>query len=478
MPYWGLARARLAEGNTDLAIAAAQAAVAAAPAHPDAHFALTSTYASLGRFPQAIEAAQRGLAFIEDDRLLEAAIYAMNVLEGVSNEDLAGLHRRLGALTSKDPPRARDSFPNTRNPDRPLRLGLLSCDFHLHSCAFFLEGLIPAFDRARIIPILYSTTGEPDDVTRRFRSLAPMRDLTVMSEHQAAAQAQADAIDIMLDLSGWVSRPQMKLLARRIAPIQGTYLGYPNTTGLPTMDFRLVDAVTDPPGAEAHCTERLIRLPRCFLAFAPSAAWPQPRGPRPGPIVFGSFNNLMKINQATAALWKRVLDAAPGSRLLLKSPRLPQPLINHYRAMLVHSGIPEDRLILHPFIQSNAEHVALYHRVDIALDPFPYNGTTTTCEALWMGVPTITLRGDSHRARVGASLLSAVGLPELIAANEDQYVTIAGSLASDPPRLASLQSDLRARMAGSPLCDHRSLAVAIEDSILALWQSWCRAELA
>jgi predicted O-linked N-acetylglucosamine transferase (SPINDLY family) len=480
MPYWGLARARLAEGNPQAALLAARTAVSAAPNHPDSHFTLCSTFASLGRFPEAVEAARHGLSLGDDERLLQAAIYAMNVSDGFPNEELAGLHRRLGSLISNPPPRSRATFPNTRNPDRPLRLGLLSCDFHLHSCAFFLEGLLATLDRSRLWPILYSTTGDPDEVTKRFQALAPMRDLTTMSEDQAAAQVTSDAIDIMLDLSGWVSPPQMKLLARRLAPLQGTYLGYPNTTGVPAIDFRIIDAITDPPGAESQCTETLIRLPRCFLAFTPSPSWPPSRSPRQpsDPITFGSFNNIMKISQATASLWNRVLQAVPTSRLLLKSPRLPEELLNHHRAMLIQAGIPEDRLTLHPFIAANAAHIELYHKIDIALDTFPYHGTTTTCEALWMGVPTITLQGDSHRSRVGASLLSTVGLPDLVAKDEDQYVQIASDLADDHHRLATLHSTLRDRMAASPLCDARGLASTLESALRDLWRSWCSGQLA
>jgi predicted O-linked N-acetylglucosamine transferase (SPINDLY family) len=480
LPYEALARCRLAQSDPQGALDAAQRGLAAAPDHPDSYFGVCNTLARLGRFREAIEVARRGLARGDDPLLLESAIYAMNVCDGIEPSELTDLHRRLGLAVTGGSARPASTFSNTKDPQRPIRLGLLSCDLRLHSVSFFLEGLLRELDRSQITPILYSTTLDHDEVTQRYKTIAQFRDMVHATQDQAVEMVAADSIDILIDLSGWAAPRQMKLMARRLAPIQGTYLGYPNTTGIPAIDFRLVDAVTDPPGSDAQCTESLIRLPRCFIAFTPSPDWPQPALSAalrdPGgveTITFASFNSIVKLSDAAIRVWRRILDAVPTSRLLLKSPRLPESLLAHHQAALVKEGIPADRLTLHPFIDKVADHVALYHHADIALDPFPYNGTTTTCESMWMGVPPVALSGNTHRARVGVSLLTAVGVPELIAASEEEYVRLAVELANDRPRLAALHNTLRPRMAASPLCDARGLARDFESALREFWRRWC-----
>jgi len=482
LPHYGLAQCLLAEGDPVGAVSAAERCTQLTPQHPDAWFGLTTIHARLGDFSQAITSARRGLAFAPSDvSLLQAAIYALNVIDSADESELTDLHRRLGQAITPTAPRDPRTFPNARDPEKRLRLGLMSCDLKTHSVAFFLEGLLAAFDQGQFDVSLYSTTARHDDVTERLKSLATFRDLVPMTQAQIQQTFAADAPDILIDLSGWTNRAQMSFLAPRLAPLQGTYLGYANTTGLPSIDFRIVDALTDPPSADydAQATERLIRLPRCFLAFTPSADWPSPRptsGPRTqdsGPFTFASFNNLTKLSPTTARLWRRILDAVPNSRLLLKTPRVPKELLDHHRAALIAAGIPESRLTLHPYIYDLSEHIALYHQVDIALDPYPYHGTTTTCEALWMGVPVITLAGHNHRSRVGVSLLTTINHLELIAATEDDYVTKATQLAADPARLNHLHTTLRADMQSSELLNPAGLARAIEQALREEWRRYC-----
>ena len=247
-------------------------------------------------------------------------------------------------------------------------------------------------------------------------------------------------------------------LARRAAPIQVTCIGDPRTTGNPAIDVRLVDEITDPaPASDAYCTERLVRLPGCFLCYEPHEDAPPPRRPLDVDgafVTFGSFNVADKTGPAVLDLWARLLRETPGSRLILKSlsyrpPEARERILARFRA----AGVDPGRVSIVAEEQSMADHLAWYRQVDIALDTFPYAGTTTTCDALWMGVPVVTLRGAWHPARVGASLLAAVGLPELVADDPDHYVRIAHALADDRERLAALHAGLRPRLAASPLLD-------------------------
>jgi predicted O-linked N-acetylglucosamine transferase (SPINDLY family) len=257
-----------------------------------------------------------------------------------------------------------------------------------------------------------------------------------------------------------------------MAPIQATYLGYPNTTGLRAMDYRLTDPIADPPGvAERFHTEKLVRFASTAWAYAPPPDSPTPaRISGDDPVIFGSFNALAKLNEATLRLWREILEAVPGSRLLLKSASDALPGWSRH---LVAAGFPADRVKLMAPSKSVAEHLAEYARIDVALDPFPYNGTTTTCEALWMGVPVVALAGDRHAARVGASLLTALGRTEWIASSATDYVRIAARLASDRGGRAGLRSELRNDMSRSPLLDHPAQAARFGDALRGMWRDWC-----
>ena len=257
-----------------------------------------------------------------------------------------------------------------------------------------------------------------------------------------------------------------------------SWLGYPCTTGLGTIDYRLTDGLADPPGAtDSHYSESLVRLPRTFLCYQPPADAPPPV-PTPSlsgaPFTFGSFNNLPKINPQVIEAWAEILARAPASRLLLKS----HALVDVETRARVHQafsgrGIDPARVELVGWVRNPADHLALYNQVDLGLDPFPYNGTTTTCEAMWMGVPVLTLAGTRHAARVGASLLAQVELPDFVVPTLDEYVARAVGYATNPRALAEVRSGLRARMAASPLCDGRAFAHDMENAYRAMWRGWC-----
>src|SRR5690606_15116835 len=265
----------------------------------------------------------------------------------------------------------------------------------------------------------------------------------------------------------------------RPAPIQISYLGYPNTTGLPQIDYRITDHIADGDDADDFHTETLIRLPRCFLAFAAPDHAPEIEPPpvqRNGHVTFGSFNNLAKVNRKVVALWAEVLRAVPGSRLLLKASGSGDPTAQqHLRDAFVRAGVAPERIRFADYASSARGHLEVYREVDIALDTFPYNGTTTTCEALWMGVPVVTLAGERHAARVGASLLNAAGFTAGIAERPEDYVTIARLMAGQPQLLVALRGNLRAGMARSPLCDAAGHTRALEEAYRAVWHIWCEA---
>jgi protein O-GlcNAc transferase len=370
-------------------------------------------------------------------------------------------------------PGAARPAPAAPDPERRLRVAYASPDFANHSCSYFLAPLLAAHDRMRVEVFAYSDVAMPDGVTQAFRGLDLVwRDFAGLEDEAFLAQARADRIDILVDCAGHTTGNRLTAFARRAAPVQVTWLGYPGTTGLDVFDARLVDAETDPPDALA--SETLIRVKDGFLAYLPPPYAPEPGKPpfaRNGYMTFGSFNNLPKLNPQTIALWARAVAAVPDARLLIKARGLDEtPTAQRVRELLAAAGLPDERVDLCGFVDGVAAHIALYDEVDIALDPTPYNGTTTTCEALWMGVPVLTLAGEWHASRVGVSLLTRAGLGDLIAATPEEFVARAATLAANRARLAELRAGLRARLAASPLCDGRRLAAEFETIYRELWR--------
>ncbi|PWC31564.1 hypothetical protein TSO221_33775 [Azospirillum sp. TSO22-1] len=362
--------------------------------------------------------------------------------------------------------------PPPHGDGRRLRIGYVSPDFRAHSIAMFLLPLLEHHDRTRVELFAYANIERADGITRRVRGLVDhWRDIRERSDDEAAATIRQDGIDVLIDLTGHTAGHRLGVFARRPARAQATWLGYPASTGLSAIDVRFTDAIADPPGAtDAWHSERLERLDDCFLCYSPLEPAPDPL-PRAadGPVTFGSFNALAKLNPSVAALWARVLNAVPGSRLLLKTaPLADRAVRRRVQGLFAEHGVAADRLDLRGHLPNGAEHLALYGAMDIALDPFPYNGTTTTCEALWMGVPVLTLPGAHHAARVSASLLTAVGLPELIAGSPDDFVERAHALAADRARLEEWRRGLRPMMQGSRLCDAAAFARRFEERCLAL----------
>jgi predicted O-linked N-acetylglucosamine transferase (SPINDLY family) len=291
------------------------------------------------------------------------------------------------------------------------------------------------------------------------------------------AVLRQDRLDILVDLAGHTELNRLVLFARRLAPVQATYLGYPDTTGLRSMDYRLVDEITDPAGrADPFCTEQLVRFAPTAWCYAPPQA-PEP-SPRPStlgrPVTFGCFNNFAKVTDESLRAWGQILAAIPGSRLLLKGHGLGAPVLQaEVRRRLEAARIDARRVELLERIESQAEHLAAYARMDVALDTFPYHGTTTTCEALWMGVPVVTLAGDRHASRVGVSLLSAIGRPAWVARDWRDYARIAVELVGTPGQLAAESPILRDAMLRSPLMDRAGQATRFGAALRSMWRNRC-----
>jgi protein O-GlcNAc transferase len=477
--HYNLGNALRELGKVDEAIAAYRQAVRIDPGSAKAHCNLAAGLFDRGNFDEAVAAYREAIRLKPDFVDASSALLGcMNYSERYSPTALFEAHRAWDERHGRPLPQS-DAYANDRSAGRRLKVGYVSPDFRQHSVAYFLEPLLRSHDRNEIEVFCYAEVSWPDAVTGRFKQLADHWVTTVgMSDEALAQRIRQDGIDILVDLVGHTAKNRLPVFARKPAPIQATWLGYPNTTGLKAVDYRLVDAVTDPESeANAWASETLVRLPGGFICYD------APRGaPAPGPVpslttavTFGSFNNPAKLSAVTLDAWAQVLARLPRARLLLKGkPFGDAATRSAYLDRLARRGVVAEQVEFVAWLPNQA-HLALYDRIDIALDPFPYNGTTTTCEALWMGVPVVTLRGDRHAGRVGASLLTQIGMSDLIADSVEAYVETAAALAGDPARLSELRHSLRPRMAASPLCDAPAFARKVEAAYRTMWQRWCAA---
>lgn len=434
-----------------------------------------------GRLEDALALYRRALSLKPESSSIHSnMLLALNYHPEFDAASLFAEHLAWGQTHGRTPLPADPPGPGGPAGGR-LKVGYVSPDFRAHSVAYFLEPILAHHDPDAVEIFCYVNVARADDVTRRLQGLGHhWRDIRDIPDEQVAETIRADGIHILVDLAGHTADNRLPLFARLPAPVQVSYLGYPNTTGLPQMDYRLTDATADPPGQEAFHSERLLRLPRGFLCYRPPEYAPAV-GPLPAlemrHITFGSFNAMAKINEQVVALWAQILAAVAHSRLLIKNHSLRDAATRErYVALFEKQGIAADRLEFVGWLDRPAEHLALYHRLDIALDTFPYHGTTTTCEALWMGVPVVTLAGNRHAGRVGVSLLTQLGLTELIAATPQEYVRLAVALAGDTERLARLRAGLRERMRHSPLLDAQSFTRDLEAAYREMWQRGREAE--
>jgi protein O-GlcNAc transferase len=388
---------------------------------------------------------------------------------------LLAFHREISAQIVPAAP-VRKSWPNTREPERRLRVGYLSADLRGHPVGYFIEPILENHDRAQVEVVCYSTTNAPDKITERLRPHATLwRECAGMPDERLVEAIAADRIDILVDLAGHTALNRIRVIAAKPAPVQVLYIGYPSTTGMAALDWLIADARVCPPGHERFYSERVARVEGSFWCYRPNAEAPEP-GDLPalaaGAITFGSYNALPKLSETTVRLWTRVLEVVPGSRLVLKALPFADAMTRKKTLeRFVAAGADPARVQIEPPTEPS-KFLAEYRRLDIALDPVPYNGGTTTCEALWMGVPVVSLAGGPFFARMSASLLHSTGLSELVTSSSDDYVRAAADLAADVPRLAGIRAGLRARMAASPLCDGPRAAHELEQAYRAMWRDW------
>ena len=479
-PVVGLAvilheRARFAEAER-----LCRAAIARNPDDFGLSLNLAISLHNLGLAREAVAILRRALARHPGNPMVAAALALFtSYAGGLSQQEVLEAHTAFAA-TLPAPPSPPPPFPNSREPRRRLRLGFVSADLRRHAVTIFLEPLLREIDPAAIDPVMFSNTVAEDDVTARLRALVPAwKSVVGMSDADVASLVRRERVDALVDLSGLTPGHRLGAFKLRCAPLQCTWLGYVNTTGLREIDYRIVDSSAGPPGAEAFASESLLRLDPLYLCYQPFAEAP-PVAPLPAlapdsaGITFGSFNNLSKLDDDCIALWSRLLHAVPCSRLILTHLAFADPEVAAYvEPRFAAHGIAADRLILLKPPPTLRQVYEQYSRVDIALDTLPFGGATTTCDALYHGVPVLALEGDRFASRQAASIIRAAGLPDLIARDAEHFLEIGRRLAADLPALAALRAGLRARLLASPVCDAPGFARRFEACIREAWARWC-----
>jgi protein O-GlcNAc transferase len=479
--YYNLAQAIHDNGNLEEAITYYQKALQIDPTIANAYYSLGKALKELGVLEEAVACYHKAL------KLNPNHVYAynnilllMNYTSRYDSQTIFSEHRRFAKQIAEPLYPHLFHYTNDRSPSRRLKVGYVSPDFRIHSVNYFIWPVLASHTHDRLEIFCYSDVNAPDNVTERLQGYADhWRNIAGMQDHEVAELVLKDGIDILVDLAGHTGNNRMLLFARKPAPVQVSWLGYPNTTGLSTIDYRIVDPYTDPHGlTDLFCTEKLLRLPESFLCYLPDQNSPDV-GPLPavasGYTTFGSFNIFTKVTEEVLALWSDVLKNVPHSHLVLKTKSFfDKQICERVMKTFGQNGIHSGRVELLGHEEHFLSHLSLYNRIDIGLDTFPYSGTTTTCEALWMGVPVITLAGNRHASRVGVSLLSNTGLTDLIAKTRDEYVDIAVNLAADTQRLQKLRENLRPMMKKSPLTDAKRFTENLENSYRYMWEMWCQ----
>lgn len=473
------------QGRAAEALALLRAAVAADPAYAEAHNNLGVLQRDVGDVPAALSSYERCLSLCPSSRNAgQNRLLALNYVCHGEEQHVSAAHAAWGRdFQAQYPPlQALTRADVDDDPLRPLRIGYVSPDLFTHSVSYFAEAPLTHHDRAAAHVTVYNATPHADAKTARLRAAVEAgghawRDVARLSEAELASAVREDRIDILVELTGHTANNRLGAVAHRPAPVQVTWIGYPNSTGLEAVDYRITDDAADPQDSTQTYVEELVRLPGCFLCYTPGPDTP-PVGPLPalsnGFVTFGSFNNMAKITPHVIKVWARILLSVPGSRLLLKNkPFACAAARAHVTSQLATAGVEEWRVELRPLAPVTADHLAAYGDIDLSLDPFPYAGTTTTTEALMMGVPVLTLKGGCHAHNVGVSLLRAIGLTQgWVAASEDEYVQLAVRHAADLQALSQLRAELRPRMLSSPLCDGPSFTRGLEKAYRQMWHSW------
>jgi predicted O-linked N-acetylglucosamine transferase (SPINDLY family) len=464
-------------GRLDEAVAAARRAIELNPQYAVGHWDLGTSLKSLGRLDEALDAYREAIRLKpHSPEQGSNYIYTLNYHPGYDAATIFAAHREWGRVHADALTAAAPLHANDRSPDRRLRLGYVSGHFWGHAVNFFTEPILASHDHARFEVVCYSNKTGGDETTARLQTYADgWREIAHLADEQVAQMVRDDKIDILVDLAGHIGGNRLLVFARKPAPVQVTYIGYQNTTGMSAMDYRLTDDWSDPPGTDKFYTEKLVRLPRSFFCYRPSPDAPAVNALpalAAGHLTFGSFNNFAKVTPAVLAAWSRILAAVPGSRIIILA-NAADSLRQYLASTFQQHGVDAQRWTLVDRCP-RAEYLERIRSVDIALDPFPFGGHTTTCDALWQGVPVVSLAGGMYAARFGSSALVTLGLNELVASSVDEYVNIAVRSAGDIERLAILRASLRERMAASPLLDFAGFTRNLEAAYCEMWTTWCK----
>jgi protein O-GlcNAc transferase len=471
-----LGNALITRRQFDEAIAACWQAIAHNPNLSEAHMNLGNALRDTGQLTDAVAAYHRAIALKPDyaeahSNLLFALHYHPDYDARAIADELGQWNRQHAAPLMK----FIQPHGNTRDRDRPLRIGYVSADFREHSVGRFLLPLFRHHDHGAYQIVCFSDVRSQDNMTESLRACADeWRKIAGLSDERVSETIRQDKIDILVDLSAHTAGNRLRVFARKPAPVQATYLAFCSSTGLETIDYRLSDPHLDPQGENSFYTEQTIYLPDTYWCYESPPACPEV-SPLPasaqGVITFGCLNNFCKVSPPALNLWMAILQANRASRLILYAPE--GSARQRVRDLLQRQGIEDQRLRFVGMV-SLSDFFKSYDQIDIALDPFPFNGGTTTCDALWMGVPVVTLSGPTAVGRGGASILTNIGLPDLIAHTPQQYIQIAADLAADLPGLTELRRTLRARMKSSPLMDAPKFARSIEAAYRQMWHNWCQ----
>ena len=477
--YNNLGNLHKGQGNLEEAVAFYRKSLALKPDDPEFHNNLGLALMDKGDLDGAAASYRKALDLGPD---LSGAhsnlLFTLNYLPDCSQEEIYKESRRWNDMHAAPLLQNNPVYENSRDPGRKLRIGYVSPDFRTHSVAYFIEPVIKAHDRENVEIFCYANVKKPDKITERLQAAADHWISTVgRSDREVAERIRQDRIDILVDLAGHTADNRLLVFAHKPAPVQATWLGYVNTTGMKAIHYRLTDEIADPIGAaDNFYSESLIRLPQCFFCYKPPADVPSvEESPvkKEGRITFGSFNNLAKINSEVIALWSDIIAKVFGSRLLIVGKQFTDETLRfHFLRLFSKHGIDANRIEMIPQLPM-AEYLAIHSKVDIALDPFPHNGHTVTCHTLWLGVPVVTLRGERYASRMSASILTQIGLTDLIAENREEYVTKAVTLAKNTGRLSILRNGMRARMLTSSLCDAAAFVRSIENAYRGMWERWC-----
>jgi len=451
------------------------------PNHPAIHTNLSQAYRLIGRMSEAAYHVKKVIKLEPDSHVAQSNfLLYLNYCPEISPKELYDYHQQWG-LQFPIIPKNKRWFPNYPDPDRPLRVGYISPDLRGHSVGYFIEPALIHYDKKQFEIFCYAHLANPDatshtfkNCVQKFRMIHKMDDLTL------ANQIRADGIDILVDLAGHTANSRIRVMIYQPAPIQVTYLGYPATSGLKHIDYRLTDSVIDPPGeTDTFHTEQLLRLKPYFFCLSPLSHnipvsdLPSLKNNR---ICFGGFHNTAKVSEMAIALWSNILVQKPDASLLLQASAYNDPdIVRYFQSRFESYGIDKNRIKCMgklPFPQ----YLKLHDQIDIMLDTFPWTGHTTACHALWMGIPTLTLEGTRHASRIGARLMRALDLHEWVATDHQSFIEKAVRLTNNTQNLQLLRKNMRKRILQSGISQKRNFTQSIENTFRQIWQKWCQTQ--